>query len=427
MNILMMTNTYTPYTGGVQRSIDSFTEIFRKLGHRVLIIAPEADMAEVEDQADVFRVSSIKNFNDTNFPVTIPLPGELSSRIEEFEPDIVHSHFPFIIGSAAMRVAAGYNIPLVFTYHTMYERYIHYVNAESERVKAFVKKLTAGYANLCDLVIAPGGAVKDALVARGVESPVEVIPTGIDAEKFRHGNREQFREKYNIPQNANVVGHLGRLAEEKNLMFLVDSIARFLKRNKDAYFVIVGNGPLEDGVRDFFTENALSPQVVQVGVLLGSDVVDAYHAMDVFTFSSKTETQGMVLAEAMATGLPVVALRATGVTDILQDGVNGYMSEKEDPEFFSRKIEEFFDLPASERKKMKLKAQDTAKLFSIDVCALRVLEVYEKLIRERGVSSEKEDMYWHSVMEVIKAEWDIFHNYLSAVGNLIIDDHSKQE
>lgn len=419
MRILMMTNTYSPYTGGVQRSIESFTEHFRQQGHSVLIIAPKSKHVIQEDKANVLRVSSIKNFNDTNFPVTIPLPGVLVSRLEKFQPEIVHSHFPFIIGSTAVRVAASYEIPLIFTYHTMYERYIHYVNSDSERVRAFVRSLTAGYANLCDLVIAPSKAVEKVLRKRGVETPIEVIPTGVDTEKFTQGNGHKIRKKYNIPEGSFVVGHVGRLASEKNLMFLTEAMSYFLKKHKKTFLMIVGDGPQRNEVENYFTEKQLSGQVVFTGVLEGRELVDAYHAIDVFAFSSKTETQGMVLAEAMAAGLPVVALVASGVTDILQDGENGFMVAQEDTELFARKLEDCFKCEEKKWDFMKEKALQTSKHFSIDACAGRVLENYQRVIASNGHLQVKDETLLQTAMDLIKAEWDIFLNYVTAAGDMI--------
>jgi glycosyltransferase involved in cell wall biosynthesis len=381
---------------------------------------------EEQDEADLFRVSSIKNFNDTSFPVTIPLPGELTKKLDEFEPQIVHSHFPFIIGSTAMRVAASYSIPLVFTYHTMYERYIHYVNSDSDRIRAFVKKLTAGYSNLCDMVIAPSKAVKEAICERGVVVPVEVIPTGVDVKKMKKGDGVGFRKKYKIAAQTKLLGHLGRLAEEKNLMFLVDAVSRFLRKNPDARFLIVGDGPLSNDIKDFFSENNLSKQVIFTGVLEGQELIDAYHAMDLFVFSSKSETQGMVLAEAMAASLPVIALRATGVTDILRDSINGYMLDKENADLFASKIEHYFSSDQKLKKAMRAKALETAELFSIEVCTLRVLELYEKLIKRKKISSARDDQTWQGAMDIIKAEWDIFCNYISAVGDMITESDSNR-
>jgi 1,2-diacylglycerol 3-alpha-glucosyltransferase len=427
MRILMMTNIYVPYVGGVERSIESFAERFRRQGHSVLIIAPKTDQPVNEDPTNVFRVSAIKNFNDTNFPVTIPLPGALVSRLEEFQPEIVHSHFPFIIGSAAVRVAASYEIPLVFTYHTMYERYIHYIHSDSEHVRTFVKSLAAGYANLCDLVIAPSRAVEKLLRHRGVAVPIEVIPTGVDAQTFATGDGGGTRRKYHIRPECFVAGYVSRLTSEKNLVFLQDAMARLLKKHKDTRFLIVGDGLRRQAMEDFFFENDLSEQVVFTGMLDGQALVDAYHAMDVFVFTSKSETQGMVLAEAMAAGLPVVALEASGVTDILQDGENGYMVRQEDAALFADRLDACYNCEKKMWESMKQKALQTSAHFSIDACAGRVLENYQRMIQHNGYFREKDETLLQTAMDLIKAEWDIFRNYMNAAGEMLSSNESHRK
>ncbi len=426
MRILMMTNSYSPYTGGVEQSIKSFTERFRQRGHSVLIVAPESD-EPVDDESDVVRVSAIKNFNDTNFPVTIPLPGVLTSRLEAFEPEVVHSHFPFIIGSSAMRVAASYEIPLVFTYHTMYERYIHYINADSDRVKAFVKRLTAGYANLCDLVIAPSRTVEQILRSREVEVPIEVIPTGVDAGKFQAGDGLSIRRRFEIPEDRFVVGHVGRLATEKNLEFLMQAVCLFLKKHREAFFLIAGDGPCREDMEAYLNEQDIRGQVVFAGVLTGQALVDAYHAMDLFVFSSTTETQGMVLAEAMAAGVPVAALEGSGVTDILEDGRNGFMIGEADAALFAERIEAYAALEREEQERMQSQARQTADHFSLDACAGRVLEHYKKLIGRNAYRQVPDESAWQTAMDLIKAEWEIFLNYANAAGSLFTSTETKRE
>jgi 1,2-diacylglycerol 3-alpha-glucosyltransferase len=152
-------------------------------------------------------------------PVTRPLTAELDA----FEPDIVHSHHPFLLGDTALRVAAGRRVPAVFTYHTRYELYGHYVAQDSEVMKRLVVNLALGYCDLCDHVIAPSESIANLLAGRGVTAPVSVIPSGVDCALFASGNADRARDLLAIPHDAPVVGHVGRLAPEKNLSFLTES------------------------------------------------------------------------------------------------------------------------------------------------------------------------------------------------------------
>src|SRR3954454_8176224 len=160
MRILMLRNTYPPVVSGVARSIVAFEQEYRRRGHQVLIIAPEVDGAQGNEQ-HVVRVPAIQHFNGSQFPLPVPSPGLIATEVDAFGPDIVHAHHPFFMGSTAVRVARSREIPLVFTHHTMWDHYTHYAAAaDSPAASKFVGALVAGYANLCDAVIAPSRSVK---------------------------------------------------------------------------------------------------------------------------------------------------------------------------------------------------------------------------------------------------------------------------
>jgi glycosyltransferase involved in cell wall biosynthesis len=223
VNILMMTNTYLPHVGGVARSVASFTEAFRRRGHRVLVVAPTYDDLP-EHETGVYRLPAITHFNGSDFSLRLPVSLP-SAVIDEFDPDVVHSHHPFLLGDTALRVAVTRQRPLVFTHHTMYEQYTHYLPATIDAVKNFVFHLPTGYANLCDHVIAPSPSVAAVLKERGVETPITAIPTGIDPQRFAHGDGAAARQKYGIPEGAFVAGHVGPEAPEENQPFFSPGVA----------------------------------------------------------------------------------------------------------------------------------------------------------------------------------------------------------
>ncbi len=264
MNILMMTNTYLPHVGGVARSVDTFVREFRARGHRVVVVAPEF-AEKPADETDVIRVPAIQNFNGSDFSVRLPLPGYVQAQLTDFKPDIVHAHHPFLLGENAVRVAASANVPLVFTHHTMYEQYTHYVPGDSPAMQRFVVQLTTGYANLCDRVFAPSESVAAVLQNRGVIVPISVIPTGVDIDVFSRGDGRALRQTLGIPDRAFVVGHIGRLAKEKNLDFLADAVSRFLKHRPDAHFLVAGAGPAEDDIRKIFEHRRLTKRLHLLG------------------------------------------------------------------------------------------------------------------------------------------------------------------
>lgn len=418
MKILMMTNTFTPHVGGVARSVETYVAEFRKRGHRVMVIAPEFEGMPEREQ-DVVRVPAIRKFNGSDFSVRLPVPGYMHDALEAFHPEIVHSHHPFMLGATALRVASQYSAPIVFTNHTMYERYTHYVPLDSPVMKRFVIKLSTGYANLCDAVITPSESIAAVLRERGVEAPIHSIPTGIDLGRFRKGGGPGFRQAMGVPREAFLVGHVGRLALEKNLPFLAQCVAKYLRTNPRAHFLIVGGGPSETEIRSIFHLAGVSDRLHFAGVLTGPLLVSAYNAMDVFAFASLSETQGMVMAEAMAAGTPVVALDAPGSREIVRDGRNGRLIMEENAEQFVEALGWVGQRSAKERGELRRAARVTAREFSIEGCADRVLQVYTGLLEASRVGRTYEDSLWNTAINMIATEWDLMTSKLEAAGSAI--------
>ena len=220
MNILMMSNTYTPLAGGLERSVKSFAAAYRKRGHRVLLVAPAFDHMP-RRESGVLRVAAIPRIGGSAFSARLPIPGLLAHVSEVFQPDIIHAHHPFLMGDTALRVASLRQVPLVFTHHVLFEQYTRCLPPLRTNVaQRFVIDLATEFSNLCDQVFAPSQSVAELLHKRGVTAPVDVVPTGVDLARFRGGNCAQLRKAADLPADAFVVGHLGRLAPEKNLRFL---------------------------------------------------------------------------------------------------------------------------------------------------------------------------------------------------------------
>lgn len=413
MNIVMLTNTYTPHVGGVARSVETFTAEYRCCGHRVLVVAPEFDDMP-RNETDVIRVPAIQNFNGSDFSVVLPVSGLLTDALDAFQPDLVHAHHSFLLGMTALRVARYRKLPLVFTHHTQYEQYTHYVLGGSPTLQRFIIELDTRYANLCDQVFAPSQSIAELLRERGVEAPVAVVPTGVNVEHFAQGDGPGFRKSLSIPENAFVTGHLGRLAPEKNLLFLAEAIAAFLKLEPRACFLLVGNGPLEADVRAIFEREGLSTRLYMAGTLESRQLVDAYHAMDVFAFSSKSETQGMVLTEAMAAGVPVVGLDAPGVREVIKNRRNGRLLHEESTSAFASALQWVAGLVRTEKQALKQCALDTAEEFSMSHSTATALTCYEALRAQALADHTTEDEQWEHVLHLIEAEWNILKGLTGA-------------
>jgi 1,2-diacylglycerol 3-alpha-glucosyltransferase len=408
MNVCMTTNTYLPHVGGVARSVSTFAEEYRKRKHRVLVIAPEFEGKPLPARAAamVERVPAIQKFNGSDFSVKLPMPGGLSDRIEAFQADIIHTHHPFLLGDTALRIASKKNVPIIFTHHTRYEDYTHYVPFDSPTLKEMAIGLSTNFANLCDGVIAPSDSLARVIKKRGVEVPIRVVPTGIHVQAFANGDGARFRRKCKVPTTAFVVGHVGRLAPEKNLEYLAESVAHFMKSAPRARFLVVGGGPSEEKLREVFARHDVSDQLILAGKHTGSALADAYCAMDVFVFASFSETQGMVLAEAMAAGLPVVALNASGVREVMRDGENGFMLPKNaPPQTFAKHVQRLHRDP-KRRSAFGREAHRTAELFSRERCADLALEFYADV--RRATRRERllvDRSQWGQITERIGVEW----------------------
>ena len=414
MNICMFTNTYLPHVGGVARSVSIFAEDLRAMGHNVLVVAPTFDrQPKNEDQRRVLRVPAIQNFNGSDFSVRIPVPGMLDEKIIDFRPDIIHSHHPFLLGDTALRTARMHDLPILFTHHTLYEQYTHYVPFDSAAMKRFIINLSTEYANLCSGVIAPSGSIKALLEKRGVSVPVVVIPTGIDLNFFKNGKADLFRKKHNIPAEQKIIGHVGRLAREKNLPFLAAAVSRFLQNHQGYSFVVAGTGDAERIIKEMFAAHSLADRLIMPGILHGTELADCYKAMDIFVFASKSETQGLVLMEAMAAGVPVIAVRASGVSDVVEDRKNGRILRANCSEMgFAEAIADAFQ--GNNIEQWSRAAVQTAGRFSKEQCASSLLHLYDKMIYASSGSAIQSDIL-DGIRKKIGVEWELLQEKAAAV------------
>lgn len=425
MNIVMLTNTYSPHVGGVARSIDAFAHQYRQLGHKVLIVAPEFDNTPAHEQ-HVVRIPALQHFNGSDFSVVLPVSGLLTDTLNEFAPDVIHSHHPFLLGMTALRIARFRKLPLVFTHHTLYEQYTHYVPGDSNKLKHFVIELATQYANLANAVFAPSESVASLLQGRGVNSPIHIVPTGVELERFQQGNGDDFRQRMGIPKDAFLVGHLGRLAPEKNLDFLAQSVARFIKQYQikqgvEVHFLVVGQGPSENNIREILTQAGLSQCLHIAGIQTRQQLANAYHAMDVFAFASNSETQGMVLTEAMAAGKAVVALDAPGAREVVQDGVNGRLLQESSTAAFADALEWVAQQPTNVQHSIKQAALATAKQFSMPNTAAKALHHYQQLCASQTIHSAKKLEAWEHLRSLISAEWEIIEGVAKAASASLLE------
>ena len=419
MKIAMFSNTYAPHVGGVAKSVESFKTEFRKRGHDVRIIAPSMDGQEIHCE-HILRVPSIPDFNGSGFAFRLPQPLLISDFIDEFEPDIIHTHHPFLLGDAALRTAYARRLPLVFTHHTMYEQYTHFLPFDGDFVKRMAVQISTEFCNLCHQVIAPGKSVEMLLRQRGVTSPITTIPTGINTQFFDSGNRTAFRESHGIRHDAIVIGHVGRLSEEKNLRFLSEAVGVYLSDHPAAVFLIVGEGDASETMKDILEEFVAPSHIIFVGQLIGQALVDAYAAMDLFVFSSQSETQGLVLAEAIAAGTPVVALNGPGVREIIDDRNGRLLESDATSSEFAAAIK---DLAADTKRLSRIahQARRSVQIYDVKCCADQLEVCYQKLIAEHSRSTMQVMSAWERLEGRLEAEWKLLVEKSMALTAVVVE------
>ncbi len=418
MKIMMISNTYLPIVGGLEKSIESFASKFREWGHEVLIVVPRLEESE-PDAPGILRIPSLRHFRHPDFSLLLPVFTVLSQAVERFEPDVIHAHHPFLMGEMALRLCARYKKPLVFTYHILFEQYAHYVPLPPASGRKFLVELAAGFANLSTRVIAPSESVRGILRAEGVKRPIDVVPTGVDTAAFSANSergREAVRDRFLIPPGAFVFGYFGRLAPEKNLGFLARAAISFMRRNSGAHFFAAGKGPFEQEMDRLFNEAGMSGRYHFAGVLGGQALVDCYHALDAFAFASTSETQGMVLCEAMAAGVPVIALDGPGVREVVRDFHNGRLVMSGSARDFVSALDWCASLDRTVREGVADAARQTADEFSLNKCARRALGTYEAAIEVCGMEDEGRHEEWHSMMRRLGTEWKIISSIGRATG-----------
>jgi glycosyltransferase involved in cell wall biosynthesis len=312
LRVGLFTECYHPIRNGIVASLDALASALRSRGHEALFVTPEMPSYRAE-RDDLVRVPSLPLPLPTRtaYRLTVPyLPRSLG------ELSIVHTHSPFVTGWLGARSARRTRVPLVFTYHTQLEEYAHYVPFESNATRIAASQLTRGYANAADAVIVPTASMERRLRSLGVRARIEVIPSGIDVAFFGSGRRSDgLRARLGVGRQQKMVLSVGRLGREKNLRLAIEAFARL--EDRDARLVIIGDGPQRESLERFAARTGAGDRTRFAREFTRAELPDAYACADAFLFTSSSETQGLVLVEALAAGVPVVAVDTPQTRDVL--------------------------------------------------------------------------------------------------------------
>jgi len=381
MKILMFTNTFTPRLGGVTQSIVSLRQELTKRGHSTLVITSNPS-SEVRRETDVLRVPVLAHTNGADWPLPI-ISKRLRKEIQAFAPDIIHTHHPFLLGRTALHAAARFDVPIVYTFHTRYDLYLRALGG-GVLLEQLIRRSMMAFCQTADAVIAPSETIRCMLQASGLMTPVVTIPSGIDTARVSGGDRRRMRMALGIKSDAFVVGHIGRLESEKNLGFLASAAAIFLRKSPEAKFLVGGDGPQRRAMEKILSEAGVSDQVIFTGAITGRPLADTFSAMDIFVFASLTETQGLVVTEAQAAGLPVIALDAPGVHEAVMQGGGWLIATRAKAAAFAKALHSFEQLAEPERRMLSEQALNSAAHYSPLKMAQSTEALYGKLVSEHS-------------------------------------------
>jgi glycosyltransferase involved in cell wall biosynthesis len=326
MRVGLFTNNYLPFRGGVTTAVETLREGLDALGHRTWVFAP-APARPLPEPAFVFRYPSVPAPTYPGFALPLPLSPRLARTARQLQLEIFHAQHPFLLGPAARRLARAGGRPIVFTYHTRYEKYAHYVPLPERLVAALAVRLSCRFADATDLVVAPSGHIAQVLASRGVRAPVVVVPTGVDLDRFRPGDREAARRRLGLPTDAPICLYVGRLDREKSVERIIEAFASIAEAVSGARLLVVGQGSHAGPLERRAAASPAHERIHFLGGVAREELPPYYQAADLFLFASETETQGLVLAEAHACGLPAVAVRASGVDEVIRDGETGLLTK----------------------------------------------------------------------------------------------------
>lgn len=382
MKIAFFCDTYQPTHNGVAVSVSTTANELRARGHRVVIFAPRYKDFQDADP-DVVRFPATPFYRVRDFPVAWPmlpyfsLPAMQRFLNEKF--DVVHSHSPFILGTVGARWARYTGRPLVFTFHTLYHRYIHHTPFPPIVARPYTLEKLKNYCALCDHIVAPSYSIERVVLRFRPGVPTSVIPTGVNPSRFQQGNREDGRKRLGIAPDERVMVYVGRVSIEKNLTFLLRSVAPLLRDGSQprTRLLIVGDGPATNSLKALAQQLQVAGQVLFTGFLDNQSLLDCYAAGDVFVFASRTETQGVCIAEALATGLPCVVVGAMGAGEAIDDGVEGFVVPPHEDRFrdATRRLLD----NAALRQAMSVAARHKADTLSLDNSVSALLDLYGRL------------------------------------------------
>jgi len=391
LRIAMFSDSALPILNGVSVSVDALIQELRNQGHSVHLFAPRIFRHRDEDP-NTFRFRAVCTPWAPSYPLAYPPFYRQLLRFRRHTYDVIHTHTPFAMGMVGLRWAESHEIPIVATYHTLYDRYAHYLRWFPKRYARFrIAKHTNFYYNHVDHVITPSEAAYKWLRRHSVDTPASVIPTGIRTQQ--PCNRAEIRQELGIAPEQRVMLYAGRLAYEKNLTVLFEMAQRVMAGRDSVRLLMVGEGPFREEATRLVRSHGIGDRVRFAGLVPKSEIDRYYAASDIFVFSSITETQGLVVQEALSHGLPAVAIAGGGASASIVSGQNGFVVKNDAPAFAEAvgralDCEELYESMSNE-------ARRSVRHLGVPRMAESVLKTYEHAMRRNKPEHRAADLAIH--------------------------------
>jgi 1,2-diacylglycerol 3-alpha-glucosyltransferase len=384
MKILYLTDTFLPQINGLITSVVNFSENLEKRGHDIRIFTTEnKSKVKIGKNIDIkyFKASSFL-INYPDFVLAYPNIYRTMTEIKKFSPDIIHTHTPSPQAWVALTAAKISHIPFLSTYHTLLPEFIKHTYLAKLNIDSAAKMLTWGYTrafyNKVDMVIAPSMAMRAELIGHKITKPITAVSNGIDTAKFRPKKRNS--------KNIKIL-HVGRISYEKNIQVILEAFGQALKKDKTLQFTIAGGGPDLEKLKELSKKQGLSASVEFTGPIPHEKIDKIYSDHDIFLTASTIETEGLVILEAMATGMPVIGVDALAIPEIIKQGYNGYVAKPYNSKEISRYL---LKLSGSGelRERFGAKSVEISKDYDLNKSIYKIENIYMDLL-EKARSSKR--------------------------------------
>ncbi|MEN6372634.1 MAG: glycosyltransferase [Armatimonadota bacterium] len=375
MRIAIFTESYEPVVNGVSVAVATLRDGLKAHGHEVHVFAPR--FRGYKDAECVYRFPSRVSRLAKGYPLPIPFAPKLRDEFLALRPDIVHTQSPFLLGVTGLKWAKLAGVPIVSTNHTLYTEYTHYLPfLPQSMTKSMIVSVMQWYYERCSAVVVPSHPVEQVLRHYGIDTRIEVIQSGVS--NIRSYDREESRRFFDVPPDAYLLLYVGRVAREKNLGLLLRSFKSIRSKYPKARLMIVGSGPYESACRVLAKTLRVDNSITFMGMLKRDDVWRAYCAADTFVFPSVTETQGLVLSEALTAGLPCVAVRASGTPDVIENEVDGFLTDNSVSSFTGPVCRLISDQTL--RAQLSKSAVKESARFTVDVMIDKFVKFYQSVL-----------------------------------------------